>query len=238
MPYGFRPAEVFIEHKEVKIYHTYPNNQVDQKPNCFKFGTTENSNEEDDDGTTFDVRGLSTFHEPPRPKDLPHDKSDPTYNEIGQAWMEYFEEVKVKSQLAIKESIEKGELTADGVVQIFCYGGPRHGQLIPVPDDDEFEGYIIAAIPSGAIGAIFTEDMQDLLVLWASTSQSDSEALHQAKAQMPEKSFISFWDPPLGKSGAVMLCTGSDMQRCLARGKQLANQKRLDVNNVNVVELP
>jgi hypothetical protein len=58
MPYAtdYRPAEVFMEYKNVTIYHVYKDNDPDQGVREFWFDTQEDS--QDEGG--FDVRDLAS----------------------------------------------------------------------------------------------------------------------------------------------------------------------------------
>ena len=54
--YDYRPAEIFMEHNNITIYHVYKDNDPDQGAREFWFDTQEDSQEEGG----FDVRDLAS----------------------------------------------------------------------------------------------------------------------------------------------------------------------------------
>ena len=103
-------AQLFFAHNGVSIYHVYKYDQIDSGARTFSFVTKADEGEME----SFDVRDLSTWIECPHPPHLCGDDDTPKNREAWDKWHE--EKVEEKFiKAALKEAIEKGELTAEGI---------------------------------------------------------------------------------------------------------------------------
>jgi hypothetical protein len=117
MPYSSEwvDPEVFLEHKGVRVYCTYKDNDLMQGPFSYLFSLNnlcdrESCNCEGGACTsTFDVRNLSTWCEPVHPPALLGDSDTP---ENKAAWNRYYsEEVEKKAVVkAIRKALDSGLL--------------------------------------------------------------------------------------------------------------------------------
>lgn len=77
MPYvtEHQPAELFMEHAGVEIYHVYKNNEIDQGARTYRFATHDDGDDDNSHGRdgVFDVRCL------PEPSSPPHLDDHPPY---------------------------------------------------------------------------------------------------------------------------------------------------------------
>lgn len=112
MPYQteWAPAEVFLEHKGVTIYHVYKDNEMELGARTYHYALVEDS---DDNSVElahgFDVRELSTWQEPGHPPYCCGVNNTPENQAAWKRWHE--EEVEVKAiRAALIAAIESGEL--------------------------------------------------------------------------------------------------------------------------------
>lgn len=98
------PAELFLSHEGVDIYHAYKNDQIDEGARENLFVTDEWEGEDE----AFDVRELSTWVEPVHP---PY---NPKIPEERQAWEDFHSSNIVEKAIkqAIIEAIDLGLLPA------------------------------------------------------------------------------------------------------------------------------
>lgn len=130
-----RPAELFMEHAGVKIYHVYKDNDMEQGARTHWFAIHEDGDDEDVHGYNgvFDVRCLPAPPMPPRLGDQPpyigaehgreagfdnYDdwKDSPEYarrRALWDIWHDTGETAAVRN--TIRHAIDIGLITADGV---------------------------------------------------------------------------------------------------------------------------
>lgn len=137
MPYvtEHRPAELFMEHAGIEIYHVYKNNEFDQGVRTYWFAVHDDGDDDAAHGTdgVFDVRHLPEPPSPPRLDDEPpligvehgreagfesHDdwKASPEYarrRALWDAWHATGETDAIRN--TIRHAIEIGLITSDGV---------------------------------------------------------------------------------------------------------------------------
>jgi len=88
------PPEVFLKHREIKVYHVYADDDWDQGPRTYHFTLSEECGEtvcdcpKDDCVNVFDVRELPTWEEPAHPPYL-IEENDTAKNR--RAWKQYQE---------------------------------------------------------------------------------------------------------------------------------------------------
>jgi hypothetical protein len=99
------PAELFLRHNGVSIYHTYKNDEMMSGPWRYWFVTYAYDGENQE----FDVRELSTWTEPTRPPYLTGDDNTPENKALWDKYHEDgIEEKHIKAVLIA--AIEKGEI--------------------------------------------------------------------------------------------------------------------------------
>ncbi|MBE0704851.1 MAG: hypothetical protein IH582_17080 [Afipia sp.] len=130
-----RPAELFMEHAGVKIYHVYEHNEIEQGARTHWYATHEDGDDEDVHGHdgVFDVRCLPSPPSPPRLDDQPpyigaehgreagfdnYDdwKSSPEYARRRALWDEWHDTGETAAICnTIRHAIDIGLITAEGV---------------------------------------------------------------------------------------------------------------------------
>lgn len=105
MPYKSEhvPAELFLKHLDVEIYHIYEDNDIEQGPKDFYFGFTEDCSE----GGDFDVREIEGWTECPHPPFVVGENDTPANHQAWEIW--HNDEVqKHYIKAFIMQAIEKG----------------------------------------------------------------------------------------------------------------------------------
>lgn len=105
MPYTWIEPEVALEHKDVKVYHTYKDDFLDQGANTYWFVMDPTESEDE----WFDVRDLPTWEAPDHPPFLVGENDTP---ENQAAWREYYAE-RVEWNVvfgALRKAIDQGLL--------------------------------------------------------------------------------------------------------------------------------
>ncbi len=70
MPYitEWEPNEIALEHKGVKLYHVYKEDDANEGPRTYFFGLTDDAS--DEGGPSFDVRDLPNWKHDPTPSNV------------------------------------------------------------------------------------------------------------------------------------------------------------------------
>lgn len=97
--------ELFVAHKDVRVFHTYKDDDFDNGPSDYWFTL---SNESDEPKHHFDVRELPTHIAPVQP---PYVHQGGTNAEWEQHWKDRDRAVRQ----AIIEAIESGIITQEGI---------------------------------------------------------------------------------------------------------------------------
>ncbi|MCO5067052.1 MAG: hypothetical protein M9924_22055 [Rhizobiaceae bacterium] len=137
MPYvtESRPAELFMEHKGVEIYHVYRNDDLHEGPRTYWFAVHDDGQDDNAHGTdgVFDVRCLPDPGNSPPLADQPpfigadqgkelgfasyHEwKGSAEYKRRRQLWRDWHETIEPQAiKSTIRHAIEIGIITTHGV---------------------------------------------------------------------------------------------------------------------------
>jgi len=105
MPYRwiYAPAEELLEYRGVRVYRTYPGNDLERGPRTYIFVTRPDAGED----AGFDVRELATWRSPALPPSLDRYGSDTPENR--DRWRIYNERALPEAiRMAIREAIDLG----------------------------------------------------------------------------------------------------------------------------------
>jgi len=111
MPYRcvFVPAEKFLDYHGVRVYRTYPGNDLDRGPRTYIFVLRPEAGETDG----FDVRGLPTWVTPPAPPSLDKFGMDTPENRAG--WRIYRERAIPEAiRQTLRRAIDRGLIGGTG----------------------------------------------------------------------------------------------------------------------------
>jgi len=114
MPYSqhWIEPEQFLEHKGVRVFHSYEDDDIEQGPRKYSFILDPLGSDYDD---SFDVRELKNWQEPPRPPYLSEPGADTPANRA--AWDHFLNEAEPNAiRQAIIAAIELGILTKPELV--------------------------------------------------------------------------------------------------------------------------
>jgi hypothetical protein len=109
--------EVLLEHQNVRVFHTYKDDDYDQGAKRYWFtlnpqcGVADSLCEDQPCRHVFDVQELSTWRPPEKPPSCTGPRDT---RENHKAWEQYWELEAAAIQSAIAAAIERGELTQSG----------------------------------------------------------------------------------------------------------------------------
>jgi hypothetical protein len=127
MPFktAWEGPELFVEHKGVKVFHTYKDDDVNQGQRCYwltvnaECGMTARVCEDQPCRHVFDVRGLSTWREPEHPPYCTENNTPQNH----ASWERYWKQEAHAIKASVVAAIDRGELSTRG----WQADGPTHG---------------------------------------------------------------------------------------------------------------
>lgn len=117
MPYFHEWVEptIFIEHNNIKIYHTYRNDDIEQGTANYYYTTNKYNTDYKNpcsDEAIFDVHDLPNWIEPPHPPYIHSNLKEKRSQELELEWKVYHNEgiLMKHNRKIVKEAIEAGHI--------------------------------------------------------------------------------------------------------------------------------